>query len=89
MGGEKENSIMKKTLYLSRLSFALSLAVLGSSRADTPDAFLDYVESSGSQYIDTGVTGKTGTRMVAEMEWVETPSSQTHSAERMTGTHTW
>ena len=76
MGGEKENSIMKKTLYLSRLSFALSLAVLGSSRADTPDAFLDYVESSGSQYIDTGVTGKTGTRMVAEMEWVETPSSQ-------------
>ncbi len=76
MGGEKENSIMKKTLYLSRLSFALSLAVLGSSRGDTPDAFLDYVESSGSQYIDTGVTGKTGTRMVAEMEWVETPSSQ-------------
>ena len=67
---------MKKSLCLCRLSFALSLAMLGSSRAETPDAFLDYVESSGTQWIDTGVAGKTGIRMVAEMEWVETPSIQ-------------
>ena len=67
---------MKKTLFLRRLSFVLSLVALGSSNAETPDAFLDYVESTGTQYIDTGVTGKTGTRMVAEMEWAETPSVQ-------------
>ena len=68
---------MKKSLpFLRCLPFALVLAVLGLARAGTPDVFLDYVESCGAQWIDTGVTGKTGTRMVAEMEWAETPSSQ-------------
>ena len=56
---------------------ACALAVMTPSlRADTPDAYLDYVESTGTQYSDTGVTGKVGTRMVAEMEWVEKPSVQ-------------
>ena len=53
-----------------------ALAAPAASFADTPDAYLDYVESTGSQYIDTGVTGKSGTRMVAEMEWVAKPSIQ-------------
>ncbi|MBP5543208.1 MAG: hypothetical protein ILM98_03975 [Kiritimatiellae bacterium] len=44
--------------------------------AELPDDYLDYVESSGSQYIDTGVAAKSGTRMVAEMEWVSKPSVQ-------------
>ena len=56
---------------------ACALAVpTPSLRADTPDAYLDYVESTGSQYVDTGVIGKSGTRMVAEMEWVAKPSVQ-------------
>ena len=33
---------------------------------DVPDAFIDYVESFGNSYIDTGVTGKSGTS--AKME---------------------
>ena len=54
-----------------------ALAVLTPTlRADTPDAYLDYVESTGTQWIDTGVIGKSGTRMVAEMEWVAKPSVQ-------------
>jgi len=35
---------------------------------DVPDAFIDYVESFGNSYIDTGVTGKSGTS--AKMEVV-------------------
>ena len=57
-------------------ALACALAVPAASFADTPDAYLDYVESNGSQWIDTGVTGKSGTRMVAEMEWVSKPSVQ-------------
>ncbi len=53
-----------------------AIAVPSSGFADVPDAYLDYVESTGTQYIDTGVNGKSGTRMVAEMEWVARPSIQ-------------
>ena len=57
---------------LAFCAFALPAAGL----ADVPDAYLDYVESTGGQYVDTGVAGKAGTRMVAEMEWVARPSVQ-------------
>ncbi len=46
-----------------------ALALPSASPADTPDAYLDYVESTGSQWIDTGVVGADGLRMEAEMEW--------------------
>ena len=76
MAGVREKSAMKKmSRFLFRLSFALTFAALGDSRADAPDAWLDYVESTGSQYIDTGVVGADGLRMEAEMEWTEQPSS--------------
>ena len=38
------------------------------TNCDIPDAFIDYVESFGNSYIDTGVTGKSGTS--AKMEVV-------------------
>ena len=53
-----------------------AFALPAASLADVPDAYLDYVESTGAQYVDTGVAGKAGTRMVAEMEWVAMPSVQ-------------
>jgi len=61
---------------IRHLPIAAAAALAAASAPALPDAFLDYVESTGSQYIDTGVVGKTDTRMVAEMEWVEKPSSQ-------------
>ena len=67
---------MRFTSAFRAAALACAFAVPAASFAETPDAYLDYVESTGSQYIDTGVTGKSGTRMVAEMEWGETPSSQ-------------
>ncbi len=44
-----------------------------ASRAVTvvgePDAYLDYIESTGAQYIDTGVNAETGLRARLDMEW--------------------
>ena len=48
-------------------SAALALAALAASQAarattvvGTPDAYLDYIEATGTQYIDTGVNAETG-----------------------------
>ena len=43
--------------------------------AELPDAYLDYVEASGSQYIDTGVNGADGLLVEAVMEWTSVPAS--------------
>ena len=38
---------------------------------DVPDAFIDYVESFGNSYIDTKVTGRSGTAAKMEMAFME------------------
>ena len=43
---------------------------------DVPDAFIDYVESFGNSYIDTGVIGRPGTGAKMEMAWIGTSSDQ-------------
>ena len=43
---------------------------------DVPDAFIDYVESFGNSYVDTGVTGRSGTAAKMEMAWIGTSSDQ-------------
>ena len=64
---------MKK--YLLKSSFAIraalvAVAVVGhSSFADTPDELLDYVQTDGSAYIDTGIIGKAGTKASIGMMW--------------------
>ena len=63
----------RNVLYVSICAFALALP--GASLADTPDAYLDYVESSGSQYINTGVNGADGLLVETEMEWTSVPAS--------------
>ena len=43
------------------------------ARSDTvtaePDAFLDYIEATGSQYIDTGVNAETGLKARIDFSW--------------------
>ena len=34
-----------------------------------PDAFLDYIEATGSQYIDTGVNAETGLKARVDFAW--------------------
>lgn len=49
------------------------LSVMASAATATlpgaPDAYLDYVEATGSQYIDTGVNAETGLKARIDMEW--------------------
>lgn len=46
------------------------------TNCDVPDAFIDYVESFGGSYVDTKVTGRSGTAAKMEMAWMGTSSDQ-------------
>ncbi len=46
------------------------------TNCDVPDAFIDYVESFGNSYIDTKVTGRSGTAAKMEMAWIGESSDQ-------------
>ena len=47
------------------------IALFGSqSTAETPDKFLRYVEATGSQYVDTGIVGRYGTKAECKVEWM-------------------
>ena len=46
------------------------------TNCDVPDAFIDYVESFGNSYVDTKVTGRSGTEAKMEMAWMGTSSDQ-------------
>ena len=46
------------------------------TNCDVPDAYIDYVESLGNSYIDTGVIGRSGTAAKMEMAWIGTSSDQ-------------
>lgn len=52
-----------KKIRMSGLGFALAVAVL-SARAEQPDKFLTAVESTGKQWVDTGIPAKSGVRIV-------------------------
>ena len=45
------------------------LAAQAETITGTPDAYLEYVEATGSQYIDTGVNAETGLKSRADFEW--------------------
>ena len=58
---------MNRNLLLS--VFAASAAILTSS-AETPDKWVRYVESTGSQWVDTGIIGRPNTKIEAKVEWM-------------------
>ena len=49
---------------------AIAVAIAGMVSAEQPDKFVRYVESTGSQYVDTGVTGRWNTKIEAQVEWM-------------------
>ena len=53
------------------LFVAAALTAASPLFAETPDKFVRYVESTGSQYVDTGVTGRWNTKVEAQVEWLE------------------
>ena len=50
---------------------ALGFAVPANADTETavPDAFLDYIEATGTQYIDTGVNAETGLKARIDFSW--------------------
>ena len=64
---------MKTPLAPAFLALCAALALPSASLATTetaePDAYLDYIEATGSQFIDTGVNAETGLKARIDMEW--------------------
>lgn len=60
-------------------ALALNPALRAETVVGEPDAYLDYIEATGSQYIDTGVKAETGLKARIDMEWgaVVIPASST------------
>ena len=57
-----------------RLSIAASMLAIadfasGDAFIGEPDAFLDYIEATGSQYIDTGINAETGLKARVDFAW--------------------
>ena len=57
-----------------RLSIAASMLAIadfaaGETDLAEPDAFLDYIEATGKQYIDTGVNAETGLKAQVDFAW--------------------
>ena len=65
-----------KTSLITSLATAVAVAAMvtpSASRAETateePDAFLEYIEATGTQYIDTGVNAETGLKARCDFAW--------------------
>ena len=60
---------MKGSIHVSRCAVACALALATSTVfAGKPDKFVRYVEATGSQYVDTGIVGRYGTKAECKVE---------------------
>ena len=50
-------------------AMALHSALHAETESAEPDAFLDYIEATGTQYIDTGVNAETGLKARIDFAW--------------------
>ena len=68
--GERKTTIMAtKTI---RAAIA-AICVAAATFAEEPDAFLEYVESDGTQYIDTEIVGRCNTSADMTIQWLSQP----------------
>ena len=54
---------------LALCALALPTASLATTETGEPDAYLEYIEATGTQYIDTGVKAKTGLKARCDFSW--------------------
>ena len=68
---------MKRSLLVTRFAGACALAIVTTTAlADNkPDKWVSYVESTGNQWIDTGVIGRPNTKIEAKVEWMNIADS--------------
>ena len=64
-------SLTGKTSPLAILALMLCVGICarGETVTEEPDAFLEYIEATGSQYIDTGVNAETGLKARVDFSW--------------------
>ncbi|MBQ2631036.1 MAG: hypothetical protein IJG13_15280 [Kiritimatiellae bacterium] len=60
-----------KNLLFAMLAVAAAAALPGTAFAEQPDKWVDYVESTGSQWVDTGIIGRWNTKVECKVEWLE------------------
>ncbi len=60
-----------KTLAIFVAAAALAVSARGETVTAEPDALLDYIEATGSQYIDTGVNAETGLKAIIDFAWAD------------------
>ena len=58
-----------KTLAIFAAAAGFAACALGETFTEEPDAFLEYIETTGSQYIDTGVNAETGLKAQIDFAW--------------------
>lgn len=59
---------MKKLMRSWVISTVLGIACVAYSVE--PDEFVPYVEATGAQYVDTGIIGRSGTKIECQVEWL-------------------
>ena len=60
-----------KTLAIFVAAAALAVSARGETVTAEPDALLDYIEATGSQYINTGVNAETGLKAIIDFAWAD------------------
>ena len=60
---------MKNSL-VSKLAIAAASLAAATALAEQPDKWVRYVESQGSAWIDTGITGRPNTKIECKVEWL-------------------
>ena len=63
-----------KTRSVAFLALAAIMTV-GPAFAEKPDKWVSYVESTGSQWVDTGIIGRPNTKIEAKVEWLNLTDS--------------
>lgn len=77
---------MKAKTSLAMMTVAVAL--LHSTFAETPDAFVEYVDSNRSQYIDTGIIGRCGTSADMTVQWLDASVDSSFLSSRVDGNDT-
>ena len=68
----KNSLVSKLAIAAASLAAATALAELPENQ---PDKWVSYVESQGSAWIDTGITGRPNTKIECQVEWMNLADS--------------
>ena len=61
----------KQSTWRCWATVALALCAGAATFAETPDKWVSYVESTGSQWVDTDIIGRPNTKIEAKVEWMD------------------